>query len=200
MKIIVENEPVLTRLRQVIRELDSLGPEGSPVRKKAESKFCTSRRGLFNSQEGEEECTGSLDYIDTVLCEICRLYPPTMGSIRVVKEDIKIGDIDVPAGWNVFIPLYAAQRDPALWERPESFNPDRFIDPAMRKKIFLDTTPDSCPTRPLFVMLLRMFSIQMIRRFTWAPVVDPRENVHKLFPVPRPIDKFRVRLTRAPST
>ena len=119
-----------------------------------------------------------------------------MGSIRVLKEDIKVGGIDVPAGWNVFIPLYAAHRDPALWEKPETFNPDRFLDPAARDKIFLDSAPDSCPTRPLFVMLLRMFSIQMIRRFIWTPVVDPRENVHKLFPVPRPIDKFRVRLAR----
>jgi cytochrome P450 len=191
-----ENASVLNKLREVIQELDATGPDGSPARRKVETKFCTSRRGLYNSSEADDECNGSLEYIDAVLCEICRLYPPAMGSIRVLKEDIKIGGIDVPTGWNVFIPLYAAHRDPALWDRPESFNPERFVDPESRRKIFLDSATDSCPTRPLLVMLLRMFTIQMLRRFTWTPVVDPRENVHKLFPVPRPIDKFRVRLTR----
>jgi cytochrome P450 len=119
-----------------------------------------------------------------------------MGAMRVTKEDTEVGSFSIPSGWNVYIPTYAANRDPGMWENPESFDAERFMDEEKRTKLFLHDGSDSCPARPLFVLLVRYYTLEMLRSFTWTPSVNPKENLHKLIPVPRPVDKFRVTLGR----
>jgi cytochrome P450 len=89
-----------------------------------------------------------------------------------------------------------AQRDPTLWEDPDTFNPHRFLSPANRTTLFLDQSPEDCPVRPLFVALIRFYALELLKSVEWTPLVNPRENIHKLIPVPRPLDKFRVSLNR----
>lgn len=43
----------------------------------------------------------------------------------VYKED-QIGDYFVPAGTEIYISAYLIRWHPALWEKPDRFNPDRF--------------------------------------------------------------------------
>ncbi|ORW31605.1 cytochrome [Mycobacterium paraense] len=57
--------------------------------------------------------------------ETLRYDPPVQLAGRVAAEDITIGDVDVPAGDIMMVLLAAAQRDPAEFDRPDSFDPDR---------------------------------------------------------------------------
>jgi cytochrome P450 len=41
---------------------------------------------------------------------------------------MKIGGFDIPSKTRVFVNTWAIQRDPTVWERPEEFLPERFID------------------------------------------------------------------------
>ena len=64
--------------------------------------------------------------LDQVIRESLRLYPPIhIGNRRVVK-DLKLESGTVPAGERMFYSIYLTQRDPEVWESPESFCPDRF--------------------------------------------------------------------------
>ncbi|WP_327091221.1 cytochrome P450 [Nonomuraea sp. NBC_01738] len=59
--------------------------------------------------------------------EALRLYPPAWSIVRRTVEPDRLGDLDVPAGTNVVIPVHLAHRDPTAWPDPERFDPDRFL-------------------------------------------------------------------------
>ena len=57
--------------------------------------------------------------------ETLRYDPPVQLVGRVALADMTIGGIDVPAGDIMMLLLAAAQRDPAEFDRPDTFDPDR---------------------------------------------------------------------------
>jgi cytochrome P450 len=67
-----------------------------------------------------------LPYTVQVVHEALRLCPPGAFNGRTVVRDIAVDGYRLPAGSLVGVGIYALHRDPALWERPEEFDPDRF--------------------------------------------------------------------------
>ncbi len=62
-----------------------------------------------------------------VLHEALRLCPPAAGTMRTPTCDIVVDDHRVEAGSMAMVSFYALHRDPALWEDPLRFDPDRFL-------------------------------------------------------------------------
>jgi len=67
-----------------------------------------------------------LCYTVQVLHEAMRLCPPAPAVGRMVMDDIEVDGYRLPAGSCAIVAIYAMHRDPALWEDPLSFDPDRF--------------------------------------------------------------------------
>ncbi|PLB36079.1 cytochrome P450 [Aspergillus candidus] len=67
-------------------------------------------------------------HLDGVIQEALRLHPAIpSGFPRVTPpEGIMIGDVFIPGGTTVVLPVYAIQRDDANYERPEEFIPERW--------------------------------------------------------------------------
>ena len=63
--------------------------------------------------------------VPAIVEETLRYDPPVQLAARVALADMTIGDVDVPAGDVMMVLLAAAQRDPAEFDRPDTFNPDR---------------------------------------------------------------------------
>jgi len=57
--------------------------------------------------------------------EILRYDPPVQLAGRIAADDMTIGDVEVPKGDTMTLLLAAAQRDPAEFDRPDVFDPDR---------------------------------------------------------------------------
>jgi cytochrome P450 len=62
-----------------------------------------------------------------VLHEALRLCPPASGTARMPTQDIVVDGYLVPAKTIAMVSFYAMHRDPALWEDPLRFDPDRFL-------------------------------------------------------------------------
>lgn len=75
-----------------------------------------------------------LPYTDAVLKESMRLYPPGWAIGREVIEDCEIGGYHVPAETQIFISQYVVHRDPRFFEKPNSFDPDRWTN-GLEKRI-----------------------------------------------------------------
>jgi cytochrome P450 len=60
-----------------------------------------------------------------VIEEILRFDPPVQMVGRIAADDMTIGGIEVPAGDLMMLLLAAAHRDPAEFDRPDTFDPDR---------------------------------------------------------------------------
>jgi cytochrome P450 len=67
-----------------------------------------------------------LGYTTRVLHEALRLCPPAAAIGRTAMRDMSVDGYRVPAGTTVVFGIYAVHRDPALWENPLVFDPDRF--------------------------------------------------------------------------
>jgi cytochrome P450 len=67
-----------------------------------------------------------LGYTRQVLDESMRLCPPAAGVGRLALQDIAVGGYRVQAGSIVAVGIQAVHRDPALWDAPTAFDPDRF--------------------------------------------------------------------------
>ena len=62
-----------------------------------------------------------------VLHEALRLCPPAAGTMRAPTRDIVVDGHRVEAETMALVSFYALHRDPALWEDPLRFDPDRFL-------------------------------------------------------------------------
>jgi cytochrome P450 len=67
-----------------------------------------------------------LGYTTRVLHEALRLCPPAAAIGRTAMRDMSVDGFRVSAGTTVVYGIYAVHRDPALWENPGVFDPDRF--------------------------------------------------------------------------
>ncbi|XP_054154549.1 thromboxane-A synthase-like [Oppia nitens] len=83
----------------------------------------------------------SLPFLDSLISETLRKYPPLLRLERKAMEDIELvsdsdstGSIQVEKGTVCEIPVYAIHHDPDNYPEPDRFNPDRFM-PANRHQI-----------------------------------------------------------------
>jgi cytochrome P450 len=68
---------------------------------------------------------GDADRAPAVVEETLRYDPPVQLVARIAAEDMVIGETEVAEGDTMLLLLAAAQHDPAEFERPETFDPDR---------------------------------------------------------------------------
>ncbi|KVH87895.1 cytochrome P450 [Cynara cardunculus var. scolymus] len=70
-----------------------------------------------------------MQYLKATIKETLRLYPPLPLLIpREPTQDVKLMGYDIPMGTQTIINAWAIGRDPTLWEEPEKFWPERFLN------------------------------------------------------------------------
>ena len=67
-----------------------------------------------------------LEYTMQVLHEALRLQPPAAGVGRLAGHDLAVDGYRIEAGTFMAVGITALHRNPAFWERPRVFDPDRF--------------------------------------------------------------------------
>ncbi|WBU55460.1 cytochrome P450 [Paracoccus sediminicola] len=68
----------------------------------------------------------ALPYIERIVNEALRLYPPAAFLSRTAQAHDRLGGREVRPGDTVMLPIYALHRNRLLWENPDGFDPDRF--------------------------------------------------------------------------
>jgi cytochrome P450 len=64
--------------------------------------------------------------LDEVIKESLRLYPPIHLGSRRVEEAMDLDGHGLPVGERLIYSIYLTHRDPARWENPDQFSPERF--------------------------------------------------------------------------
>jgi cytochrome P450 len=70
----------------------------------------------------------SVDLLDAVVDEAFRCFPPVWAIGRQPTVDVEIAGRELPAGTQVLMSQWVVHRDPGIWEEPERFDPDRWLD------------------------------------------------------------------------
>ncbi len=89
----------------------------------------------------------NLPYSRQVIEEAMRLYPAGWLITRKAIREDRIGDFLVPAGTEIYLPLYFIQRHPGLWPEPGRFLPERFRAEALKQRHRLASMPFSAGPR-----------------------------------------------------
>ena len=67
-----------------------------------------------------------LKYLDQVIKESLRLYPPIHAGMRIAATDLTFQDYHISAGTRVMYSIYLSHRQTEYWPDPEKFSPERF--------------------------------------------------------------------------
>ncbi|GIY33242.1 cytochrome P450 3A21, partial [Caerostris extrusa] len=92
-------------------------------------------RAFEKHAEMSYDTVREMKVLDAVVSETLRMYPPALNLDRTACEDYELGNtgIVIEKGMMVCIPIYAMHYDPEFFEDPETFNPNRFMDPSETK-------------------------------------------------------------------
>ncbi|KAH6812780.1 hypothetical protein C2S51_021798 [Perilla frutescens var. frutescens] len=87
------------------------------------------RKVVGSKGEIEEQDLEKMTYLKAVIKESLRLHPPAPLLVpRESTQDTKVLGYGVVSGTCVVINAWAIGQDPTLWENPEEFSPERFLD------------------------------------------------------------------------
>jgi cytochrome P450 len=75
-----------------------------------------------------------LRYVEMVLAESMRLYPPAWAMGRRARADFQLGDFFLPAKTTVLISQFITHRDPRFFPDPLRFDPGRFTAEAKLRR------------------------------------------------------------------
>ncbi|KAL5817324.1 hypothetical protein ACOSQ3_025702 [Xanthoceras sorbifolium] len=115
-----------------------------------------------------------MEYLKCVIKESLRLHPSAPLLVpRETSAMIKMGGYDIPANTKVFVNAWSMQRDPELWDRPEEFYPERFVnDPVDYKGQYFQFIPfgggrRGCPGMSFGVSTAEYVLAYLLYWFDW---------------------------------
>lgn len=75
-----------------------------------------------------------LSYLDRVIKESLRLYPPIHLGSRIAATEVEFQGYTFPPGTRVLYSIYLSHRHKAYWPNPQRFDPDRFTSENSRRR------------------------------------------------------------------
>ncbi|KAJ1268430.1 hypothetical protein BS78_07G134400 [Paspalum vaginatum] len=128
---------------------------------------------IGNSRLLDADDVPRLGYLQGIINETLRLYPVV--PLLVPHEstaDCTVGGHHIRSRTLLLVNVYAIQRDPAIWEDPTAFKPDRFQDPVAEEKFMIPFGMGrrKCPGEGLARRTLAMVLGSLIQCFDWDTV------------------------------
>uniref|UniRef100_A0A8C2I6G8 Thromboxane-A synthase n=1 Tax=Cyprinus carpio TaxID=7962 RepID=A0A8C2I6G8_CYPCA len=102
-----------------------------------------------------------LKYLDMVICESLRLYPPAFRFARDVDQDTVVNGQLLPKGSSLEIAAGFLHYDPEYWTEPEKFIPERFTPEAKASRHPFVYLPFGAGPRSCVGMRLAQLEIKM---------------------------------------
>ncbi|XP_036615950.1 thromboxane-A synthase [Trichosurus vulpecula] len=135
---------------KLLREVDKFSERNTVP------KFCTL----------EEE----LPYLDMVISETLRMYPPAFRFTRETAKDCEVRGLHIPAGAIVETAVGYLHHNPEYWPNPETFIPERFSREARQQHLpftYLPfgAGPRSCIGAKLAILEIKLTLLRILQKF-----------------------------------
>ena len=132
-----------------------------------------------------------------ILNEALRLYPPAASLLRRVHKETKLGNMIIPAGVEIALPIILVHHDyKLLGEKAKQFNPERFLEGISKAakgqvsffpfgggpRICVGQNFALVETKMALSLILQNFSFEMASSYAHAPcsiiTLQPQFGAH----------------------
>ncbi|CAM8990412.1 unnamed protein product [Rhodiola kirilowii] len=154
---------------------------------------------VFGTEKPNQSEVNNLKIVNMILHEVLRFYPPATMINRATHKETVIGNMTLPAGVLVTIPVIAIHRDPQLWgEDANEFKPERFSEGVSNATkgqlafIPFSSGPRICiglnftlmEAKIAMALILQRFSFKLSPSYTHAPysliTLSPQHGAHMI--------------------
>jgi len=132
-------------------------------------------RSVLGGREPTIDELAKIPYLDWVLDESMRLYPPAWLQMRFVAKESEIDGMKLPVGTLLILSQWVMHRLPEIWQDAEVFKPERW-DPANEQDIPpgayfpFGGGPRTCIGMPLAQLEARIILASILQRYTPQPI------------------------------
>ncbi len=139
---------------------------------------------------------GEYEYTDAAVKEALRLRPPVIAAGRVTAKTVDLGPWRIPEGIRIWTPMSLIQRDPDVYEHPNEFRPERFIEskPPAYMWIPFGGGVRRCLGAPFALLEMRTVLQTVLSRLKLTPVSETVERTRAEGAIIVPAGGVRVRV------
>ncbi|CAL5387169.1 unnamed protein product [Camellia sinensis] len=150
----------------------------------------------------DESDTKNLVYLQAIIKETLRLYPP--GPLSIPRESIQdchVSGYYVPKGTRLIVNVWKLHRDPHIWTNPDEFRPERFLAWQAKEDLIkqqFELIPfgagrRSCPGSTLAYKIMHLILARLLQGFDLETLsrnekVDMSEGLGIVLPKATPLE------------
>nr|QKY88960.1 cytochrome P450 CYP4G9 [Athetis dissimilis] len=145
--------------------------------------------------------TLEMKYLERVILETLRMYPPVPIIARELKKDAKIvtNGYTIPAGATVVVATFGVHRHPKHYKDPDTFNPDNFLPENMQNRHYysyipFSAGPRSCVGRKYALLKLKILLSTILRNFECTSAVPEKDFKLLADIILKRSDGFRIKI------
>ncbi|UJB72726.1 cytochrome P450 (plasmid) [Acaryochloris sp. 'Moss Beach'] len=165
-------------------------------------------KDIFQQAKEEQEQLGlaeeinyeklqQMPFLDQVIRETLRLFPPVGGGFRKAIQPCSLNGYHIPKGWNVIYQASLTHLDIEVYDKPDEFDPDRFT-PESHKKLAKNMSyipfgggMRECIGKEYARLEMKLFAAKLLQGYEWD--ILPNQNMDlDIIPVMKPRDGLKV--------
>jgi cytochrome P450 len=142
-------------------------------------------KDLYEKGKFDADNITAAEYLDAVVNETLRYYPPVTRVDRIATEDVTLNSgIRIPKGGIVRFPIYSIHHQEEYFSDNMEFKPERFLPESLEsvKDVFIPffTGPRNCLGMRLASLETRLVIGHFVLRYKFTRPPNDKENYKKL--------------------